>query len=554
MSYRIINPVLSGFYPSPSVCNANGPLYMVTSSFTYFPGLPIFTSKNGVSWTQIGNIITEANPIELFGHKTEGRLLAPTLRYYEGKFFCVCGQAGLEGETGTLPNVETDDASKSMHMFLTTAENPAGPWSKPVTIKGAVGDDPSLYFDDDGTVWYVGVEDSPEKFYETQKQIYAQRIDVNKAELFGEKYVLIRSVSKNSEYFEAPHLFMHNDRYYVVYSEGGTGLNHAVCIARADSIDGEWETKCSNPILTHRNMGLTAGVSAVGHGDMYADKDGRWWLAVSAVRPYGEKTKRAANMGRETFFVPVRWEDEWPVVACETGHIDNAYSLSGVVVTRAIDDADAVIWPTIDDFNEGELKPYWVGHRNMNTEYIRTREHSGNLTLYGGAPLQSEQNLAMVIRRQTSFCYEACTCVNCFFADDGDCAGIVCYQNERFNLRLQIKLSGKVILLQFIKTVNGNDEIVKEDAIDGGMREYFMVLRIVAEKQFLKFEYGPDERNMNVFAEKVDSCFLAPDRAGGYSGVMVGMFAVAGGDFTQKRFRADFDWFKFETITRDWTS
>lgn len=92
----------------------------------------------------------------------------------------------------------------------------------------------------------------------------------------------------------------------------------------------------------------------VGDADMYFDRDGRCWLAVSACRPYGEKAKRSINMDRESFIVPVKWDDGWPYAAYESGHIDNAYSLSGVVVTRADDDADAVIFPVIDDFNENK--------------------------------------------------------------------------------------------------------------------------------------------------------------------------------------------------------
>jgi alpha-N-arabinofuranosidase len=119
---------------------------------------------------------------------------------------------------------------------------------------------------------------------------------------------------------------------------------------------------------------------------------------------------------------------------------------------------------------------------------------------------------------------------------------------------MQVKLLGKVVALQVIKTVDGQDEVMQEDIVDGGIHEVDMVLRIVAEKQLLKFEYGHDERNMNLFMDKVDSTFLSPDKCNGCSGIMVGMFAVAGGDFSQKQFHADFDWFKYENITREFIS
>jgi len=537
MSYRVINPVLPGFYPSPSVCNANGQLYMVTSSFTYFPGLPIFTSKNGVSWSQIGNVISSPEQMSLKGTGLTYRLMAPTLRFYEGKFYCVCNQADGLG------------------VFLVTAENPAGPWSKPVSIEGAEGDDPSLYFDDDGSVWYCGVRYVKENpLFEDHNEIYVSKINLNSAKLVGEKKVIVGITSKFTGYLEAPHIFMHDDLYYVVYSEGRTGLYHAVSVARAEEILGEWEINAANPVLTHRNMGHSAGVVAVGHGDIFFDKDNRWWLAVAGVRPYGEKNKRSPNMGRETFFAPVRWEDNWPFIAWETGHIENAYSLSGIVVKRADDDADAVSFPVVDDFNAADLQNFWVCVRERNCDFINCTEKSGNLRLYGGKPIGNEDNFSMVVRRQTGFCYEACTEVRCYFANDNDCAGIICYQNEKNSFRLQLKLRGKVQVLELIKTLGGVDEVVKEVVVGGGSMEGRIVIRIVAERQLLKFEYGPDERNMNLFDEKFDSSILAPNRVGGYSGIMIGMFAVAGGDFSKKEFYADFDWFKYENITRDWVS
>ena len=542
MSYRIINPVLSGFYPSPSLCVANGMLYMVAASFTYFPAFPVFISKNGVAWTQIGNVISSAEQIDMRGHGASKRLLSPTIRYdasrgEKGRFWCT----GFQYD--------------GLGCFLTYSDNIALGWQKPVHIEGSVGFDPSLFFDDDGTAWYCGVREATvNKFYDNQSEIFIQKIDLDKAKVEGQPKVILSSQSKFTGWMDSARIFKFEDYYYLIYSEGGFTLNYGVCVARSKSLDGEWEVRPSNPLLSHRSMGPFAKIQNVGHADMYCDKDGRWWLCVSACRPYGEKSKRSINMDRESFIVPVKWEGGWPYAAYESGHIDNAYSLSGLVVKRADDDADAVIFPVIDDFNESRFGFFWIVNRVWNDNLINLNGHSGILRLYGGRPLQEEENVAMLLRRQTAFCYEACCHICCHFAIDGDCAGIVCYQNERFNLRLQLKLMGKVVALQIIKTVDGQDEVMLEDIVDGGCHELDMVLRIVAEKQVLKFEYGHDERNMNLFKDNVDSTFLSPDKCNGCSGIMVGMFAVAGGDFNQKQFYADYDWFKYENITREFIS
>ena len=51
------NPLLSGFYPDPSICRVGEDYYLVTSSFVYYPGLPIFHSRDLVHWEQIGHAI-----------------------------------------------------------------------------------------------------------------------------------------------------------------------------------------------------------------------------------------------------------------------------------------------------------------------------------------------------------------------------------------------------------------------------------------------------------------------------------------------------------------
>ena len=142
MATRIINPVLSGFYPDPSMCAADGFYYLVCSSFSYVPGLPIFKSKDLTRWTQIGNIIDRPEQLNFEGQRVSRGLFAPTIRYNKGKFYCICTQVDKLGN------------------FIVTADKAEGPWSNPIPVQGAEGIDPSLFFDDDGSCWYVGTRRS----------------------------------------------------------------------------------------------------------------------------------------------------------------------------------------------------------------------------------------------------------------------------------------------------------------------------------------------------------------------------------------------------------
>ena len=537
MATRIINPVLPGFYPDPSMCAAGGYYYLVCSSFSYFPGLPIFQSRDLVRWEQIGNIVNRAEQMDFNGAGVSRGLFAPTIRFYEGKFYCICTQVDRIGS------------------FIMTAEHAEGPWSQPMVIEGAEGIDPSLFFDDDGICWYVGTRPAPEgPKYDGNWEIWVQKINPDTAKLYGTARGIWRGALRDCIWPEGPHIYKFFGKYYLIHAEGGTGPYHAVCVARSDSVDGHWEGNPSNPILTHRHMGMGCPIRNVGHADMLCTNENKWWMCCLASRPYGEEGKGVCNMGRETFFVPVKWEEGWPVASWETGKIENAYTLSGKVVERSHEDADAAIFPVIDDFNSSELALFWLSLRKRDATFTNCHERSGNLRLYGGAGFTEGADIHLVARRQTSFSYEASALLECHFSENNDCAGIVCIQNERFNYRLQIVLRGKIILLQLVKAAGGEDEVLVEEVLTGGRKVFSIVLRVVAERQKLRFEYGPDERNLNLLTENVDATILSTEVAGGFVGTLVGMFAVSGGDSNEKKFYADFDWFKYENTGREWIS
>ena len=163
----IKNPIRPGFYPDPSVCRAGNKYYLVNSSFNYCPGLPIFESENLSEWKQIGNAIDRTSQLDFSNALMTRGLFAPTIRYNKGKFYIICTQVDKVGN------------------FFISADDPAGPWSDPVVIEGAEGIDPSLFFDDDGTVWYIGTRPAPEgPKWNGNWEIWVQRIDLATGKLY----------------------------------------------------------------------------------------------------------------------------------------------------------------------------------------------------------------------------------------------------------------------------------------------------------------------------------------------------------------------------------
>ena len=102
------NPVLSGFYPDPSICRVGEDYYMVNSSFAYFPGIPVFHSRDLAHWEQIGNALDREEQLPLSGSEISRGIFAPTIRYHEGTYYIITTNVDHGGN------------------FVTTAQDPKG--------------------------------------------------------------------------------------------------------------------------------------------------------------------------------------------------------------------------------------------------------------------------------------------------------------------------------------------------------------------------------------------------------------------------------------------
>jgi alpha-N-arabinofuranosidase len=266
------NPILPGFYPDPSICRVGDDYYLVTSTFEYFPGLPIFHSHDLIHWHQIGHVLNRPSQLPLDGVRPSGGLYAPTIRFSQGTFYVI--------------NTLVDGKTKAGN-FIVTTTNPAGLWSEPYWLESAPGIDPSLFFDDDGRVWYVGNRMAVHSQYDGHTEIWLQELDLGNMCLVGEPRVLWDGAAKGAVWAEAPHIYKIRDYYYLMIAEGGTGHHHAVTIARSTVVTGPYEANPGNPILTHRHLGLDYPIVGTGHADLVETQTGEWWMVLLAMRPYG---------------------------------------------------------------------------------------------------------------------------------------------------------------------------------------------------------------------------------------------------------------------------
>ncbi|WP_149202697.1 glycoside hydrolase family 43 protein [Actinotalea subterranea] len=298
------NPILPGCYPDPSICRVGDDFYLVTSTFEYLPGLPVFRSRDLATWEQIGHVVDRPGQLDYAGIASSGGLYAPTLRYHRGVFWVVC----------TL--VDQADPSRGGN-FVMTATDPAGPWSDPTWL-GVAGIDPSLFFDDDDRAWVHGTRLVDEPEWHDQTEVWVRELDLETRQLVGPEHVLWSGAVRGAVWAEGPHLYKVDGTYYLLAAEGGTDFHHAVSVARASAVTGPYEGCRGNPVLTHRHLGRGADLVGVGHADLAQAPDGSWWAVLLGMRTYGGYHY---PLGRETFLVPVTWEDGWPVFAPGEGRV-----------------------------------------------------------------------------------------------------------------------------------------------------------------------------------------------------------------------------------------
>lgn len=507
------NPILPGFYPDPSICRVNDDYYLVTSTFSYYPGVPIFHSKNLVDWEQIGHVLDRPSQLPLDGQEQSQGIFAPTIRYNEGVFYMITTNVGKGGN------------------FYVTATDPAGPWSDPYYLD-APGIDPSLFFDDDGKVYYHGTRPAPEGVkYNGNWEAWIQELDLETNQLIGEPTGLWRGALRDVVWPEAPHIYKINGYYYLLISEAGTGHNHAVSIARSKNITGPYVGNPGNPILTHRHLGIDYPIANVGHCDLVETQNGEWWAVGLASRIYGGYYR---NLGRETFLMPVTWENGWPVFSPGIGKLEMTYPMPNLPKVKP------KIPLSCDHFENSQLDLSWNILRTPREEFYSLTERPGHLTL----KLRPERITELVTpsfvgRRQQHINFVASTKMEFTPTNENEGAGIVLLQSNEYNFSFIYTIVGNSKVIRLIQCSAGEEKLLMEQPINAST----LYLKVEAHGQDYSFYYSENPTEYKTLIENVDGRILSTDVAGGFVGAEMGLYASSNGE--QSDNKAYFDWFEY---------
>lgn len=511
-----LNPILAGFYPDPSMVRVGEDYYVVTSSFAYFPGVPIFHSRDLVHWTQIGSVLDRPSQLNLDGAGISRGIFAPVIRHFGDKFYMITTIA----DRGAGGN------------FFVTAENPAGPWSNPVWLPGIDGIDPSFFSDDDGKAYVVnnGPPVGP-PLYEGHRAIWMQRFDVDSQRMVGLRRLIVNGgvdLAKKPIWIEAPHIFRKDGRYYLICAEGGTADQHSEVVFRSDSVWGPYLPYEHNPILTQRQLDSSRpnAIGTAGHADFVETQNGEWWAVFLATRDY---TDNVYNTGRETFLLPVKWVDGWPVILTGSETVPYAHTRPNLPLQLAPPIPTSGNFTIRDEFDGDSLPPYWEIIRTPQERWYDLGSTPGSLTLRARpAGFGPSSQPSFVGRRQQHMYATATTAMRYAPLANGDEAGIVAFQNDEHYFVLAIARVNGATRVHLERRAGpsptGSAPVIASAPLELASNQP-VYLRITARGARYDFSYATRPNEWKLLQGDADGTILSTRKAGGFVGTMFGLYA-----------------------------
>lgn len=498
-----INPILSGYYPDPTITRVGDDYYLVNSSFAHFPGLPIFKSKDLVNWVQIGNAIDRPSQLDFTGRRTSEAVFAPDISWHDGVFYIV------------------NTCVACRNNFVITATDPAGPWSDPIWLPFE-GIDPSIYWEGDKA--YIVNNRAPDEppRYDGHRAIWIQEYDWRAGKMVGPSTQLINGgvdISKKPVWIEGPHIFRKDGYYYLTAAEGGTSVNHSQVVLRSKKLRGPYLPYADNPILTQRDMDPNRPdpIGSAGHAKLIQTQKGDWWATFLAVRPYEGDLY---NIGRETFLLPVTWKDGWPIILPRGEKIPHVGKVPDLPAQPSPALPMSGNFTYTDEFDGDRLAMQWIGIRTPHQPFYRVT--NGALELESGTPLGDLNGVpAFVGRRQQHAIATMSTTLRFTPEKDGDTAGLAAVQSDRSHMLFTItQVGGKKLIALTSRDNADTDTLVASAPLPAAGP---VTLTIHADGGKMAFDYEVNGQRTTLKSD-LDATLLSTRKAGGFVGTVVGPY------------------------------
>jgi alpha-N-arabinofuranosidase len=434
--------------------------------------------------------------------------------------------------------------------FVVTAVNPSGPWSDPVVLPDVHGIDPSIFFDDNGKAYILHNGEAPDKkpLYQGHRAIWILDFDPITLKTTSEPKLLVdggTDISKKPIWIEGPHIFKKDNLYFLIAAEGGTDYDHSEVVFRSENIYGPYESYPGNPILTQRHLDKSRAypVTNTGHADFVETQNGEWWAVFLGCRPYQENM---FNTGRETFMAPVNWTaDNWPVILSGDQKVSYSYPAPNLPVSAVKDYVDNGNFELTDNFDDEPLLPYWVFLRTPSQKWYSVNDGKCKITGLADS-LNGTGNPSVLLRRQQHVHCTAETNLDFKPNSFGDQAGLIVFMNEKhFYSLAKTMVDGKIVIAVYKSSEEKlkGMELVSSEVLDKKESQKVINFKVEIREGFIDFLYSLETDKWKPLLTGADATFLSTQVAGGFTGAMLGIYAISGSP--TKLNTAGFDWFKY---------
>lgn len=537
---KIINPILPGFHPDPSIVRVGDMYYIATSTFEWWPGVRIHESRDLVNWHFAGYPLNEKRLLDMTGNPDSGGIWAPDLSYYDGKFYLVYTDVKVTG-----------GSFKDCVNYLTTAEDIRGPWSDPVFLNTA-GFDASLFHDEDGKKYLVNQYWDPRPFRHSFYGIMCTEFSEEEGGLTGEPWVIYKGTE--DKVTEGPHLYKLHGYYYLFVAQGGTEYAHQERVARAKTLREEFATQPGEPFLTTLDAPWHP-IQKAGHGSLVETQNGEWYFTHLMGRPLYYSTDSAIGtrkwcpLGRETGIQKVVWDEEkWPHIV--GGH-------QGTVEVEGPEGVESYPWepdcPEKEDFDTEKLNPHFQSLRTpLDETVLSLKDRPGHLRLFGHFSLASTFLQAHIARRWQAFHFDAEVKMEYHPRTIQQFAGLTCYYNTRNWTCIQVIWNEKYgRAIDVMSTDMGKSaSVYEEEPVPVPEEADYVYLKVEVRGISFRYFYSFDGTDWNAVPRVFDSAklsdeYAAADSGAAFTGAFVGMVSVDG---LGTRLPADFDYFRYREL------
>lgn len=537
----IKNPILPGFNPDPCICRKGDDYYLAVSTFEWFPGIPIYHSKDLKNWELYTHVLTDDEMVNLKKLPSAKGIWAPCLTYCEEEdmFYVIYGVMNSM-------NARYFDVNN----YLITARDIKGPWSEPVYLHSS-GFDASILHDN-GKKYIVSLEWETREGYEKPGAICMVEYDPEKKEIIGYPK-RIWSGGTDRGCIEAPHLYRRGDYYYIMCAEGGTGYNHCVTMGRSKEIWGPYEGDPKNPIVTSvpgdsnerhdpdhlktRYYNPDSLLQKSGHGSMVDTQSGETYLVHLCARPFVPELR--CTLGRETAIQKMMWTDDQWLRMASGGNLAEV-----LVEASSLPEVPVKQIPDFDDFNEEELGLQYYAPRIMPQRFADLKARPGYVRIRGQESRTSLNQVSILARKLTSVYATVTTKMEFIPEVHQHSAGLILYYDNMnyINLRKYYSETLGQSALSIIHLENGEKTEFLNTRIP--VSDDPVYLRLTIEGRQSCFSWCYDGVNYQRIGRVFDTTRFSDEycKYGEFTGTMVGITCA---DRVKHSHYADFDFFEY---------